>query len=82
MIIKVLHANPEDVIELLVSEGYSEDDGKIRAEEWIEKRKPKEQSHKDIHPDILSVITRMSEYELGRWVSLGERIIEERSKTR
>jgi transcriptional regulator with XRE-family HTH domain len=80
MLVKTLNASPDDIIELLVSEKYAESDGISFAELWIEKRKPRDISSQEVHPDILNLISRLTDYELGRWVSLGERIIEERKK--
>lgn len=82
MIIKTLNASPGDVIDLLSSEDYSSDDGTQRAELWIEKRKPQSLAQKDIHPDILSVISRLTDFELGRLAAFGERMIEERTRSR
>ena len=79
-IIKVLNANPEDVVNLLVSSDYTAEDGVYRAELWIEKRKPASNGQLVIHPDVQSLVARMTEYELGRWVALGERMLEERAK--
>jgi len=81
-IIRVLQASPEDVIDLLTSPDYSGADGIKRAELWIEKRKPNTNGTIDVHPDVVNIVSRLTDYELGRWVSLGERIIEERSKNR
>ena len=79
-IVKVLDANPNDIIEMLVSDTFSDDDGRIRAELWIEKRKTKPYGQIEIHPDVLGLITQMGDYELGRWVLMGERMLEERGK--
>jgi transcriptional regulator with XRE-family HTH domain len=79
-IIKEVNANPDDVVELLVSDDYTVEDGVSRAKLWIEKRKPKQKGQIVIHPDVQSLVSIMTEYELGRWVAAGERMIEERSK--
>lgn len=79
-IIRVLEANPGDVIELLASSDYTVDDGVRLANIWIEKRKPNPENQLAIHPDVQNLISRMTEYELGRWVALGERMVEERSR--
>jgi transcriptional regulator with XRE-family HTH domain len=81
-IIKEIDANPDDVIELLISDEYIVEDGINRAKLWVEKRKPKSNGQVVIHPDVQTLVSRMTEYELGRWVALGERMIEERNKAR
>jgi transcriptional regulator with XRE-family HTH domain len=79
-IVKTLNASPDDVIDLLVFDDYTQDDGLRRAELWIDKRNPKTTMQQNIHPDILSVISRLTDFELGRLSAFGERMIEERSK--
>jgi transcriptional regulator with XRE-family HTH domain len=82
MMVKALNASPDDIIDLLASMDYTQEDGLQRAELWIERRKPRTPIQQDIHPDVLSVISRLTEFELGRLAAFGERIIEERTKTR
>jgi transcriptional regulator with XRE-family HTH domain len=82
MIVKTLNASPEDIIDLLISTNYTQDDGLQRAELWIEKRKPRTLTQQEIHPDILNVISRLTDFELGRLAAFGERIIEERNRGR
>ena len=82
MIMKEVNANPEDVMLLLLSPSSTIEDGVMRAERWIEVRKKATETEKAIHPDVFNVASRLTEYELGRWVALGERIIEERTKER
>lgn len=80
MIVKTLNASPDDVIDLLASSDYTNEDGIQRAEVWIEKRKPKSTAQNDIHPDILNVISRLTDFELGKLAAFGERMIEERTR--
>jgi transcriptional regulator with XRE-family HTH domain len=75
-IIRKLDANPVDVIDLLLLEDATEQDGISKAENWIEARNGKQQG-RSLHPDIVKLASQMSDYELGRWVSIGERLIEE-----
>lgn len=82
LIVKTLNASPDDIIDLLVSTDYTQEDGLNRAELWIEKRKPRVLVNNNIHPDILNVISQLTDFELGRLSAFGERMIEERSKTR
>lgn len=82
MIMKEVSANPEDMMSLLLSASSTVEDGVIYAERWIETRRKITDTDKSIHPDVFNVAARLTEYELGRWVALGERIIEERSKER
>lgn len=81
LIVRTVDANPEDIIDLLLMEDAKDEIGIERAEEWIKKRDAGNRS-KDLHPDIVSLVARMSDYELGRWVSIGERLLEERNRTR
>ena len=80
VIIRVLEANADDVIDLILSYDSTVKDGVDRAELWIEKRKSNKKGVTTIHPDVLGLITQMGDYELGRWVLMGERMLEERGK--
>lgn len=80
-IIRTLSANADDMMDLLLSEQADEKEGIERAEEWIRKR-GRQDASSQLHPDVLRLVAEMSEYELGRWVSSGERLIEERKRSR
>jgi transcriptional regulator with XRE-family HTH domain len=80
-IIRKLEANPIDVIDLLLLEDATEQDGIDRAEAWLEVRSGKQQGG-NLHPDIVKLASQMSDYELGRWVSMGERLIEENRRAK
>lgn len=82
LIIRELDANPSDVIELMLSENATIEEAILRANSWIEIKKPKSEDRKEVHPDVISVVSRLTDYELGRWVAFGERLIEDRNKTR
>jgi transcriptional regulator with XRE-family HTH domain len=79
LIIRNLNANPVDVINLLLMEDANEEYGTKIADEWIEIRDNKQQ-RTGIHPDILKLSSQLSDYDLGRWVSTGERFLEESKK--
>ncbi|MEI6181346.1 MAG: helix-turn-helix transcriptional regulator [Chloroflexales bacterium] len=78
-IIRIVEANADDVIDLILSESTIKD-GIERAELWIDKRKSKKNGITAIHPDVSRLIARMGDYELGRWVLMGERMLEEQTK--
>lgn len=80
-IIRTLDANANDVIDLLLAIDNTPADGIRRAELWLKEKSPPQTHIPNVHPDVLSLLDRLTEYELGRWVSLGERIIEERNKS-
>lgn len=82
MIIKTVDANIDDVIELTLSTDNTTEDGIQRAELWIQSRTNKPKAQTSLHPDVVNLLSRLTDYELGRWVLLGERIIEERNKGR
>jgi transcriptional regulator with XRE-family HTH domain len=82
MIIRTVDANIDDVIELTLSTDNTTEDGMQRAELWIESRINNPKEHTSLHPDVVNLSSRLTDYELGRWVLLGERIIEERNKGR
>jgi transcriptional regulator with XRE-family HTH domain len=82
---KIIHevdANPDDVMELLLSPTSTVEDGRQMADLWITKRKQLSGEETSIHPDILDLVSQLTEYELGKWVMLGQRIIEDRSNLR
>lgn len=80
-IIRKLDANPNDVIDLLLLEGAGAEEGNARAEEWIRIRDGKSKTN-TLHPDVLKIASQMTDYDLGRWVSFGERLLEESKKAR
>jgi transcriptional regulator with XRE-family HTH domain len=79
-IIRVLGANPEDVVLLLSSDEYTAEDGVNLAEGWIKRRNLEHVSKSEIHPDVRELISRMTDYYLGRWVSEGKKLLEEQMK--
>jgi transcriptional regulator with XRE-family HTH domain len=82
MIVIAVNASIEDVLELSISETNIAEDGIRLAESLIERRKTKDNSSVSIHPDVARLLGSLTDYELGRWVLLGEQIIEERNKLR
>ena len=76
-IIRALEANPDDVISLLVDDKASEDTGQRLAATWHERRLSAPQATRTVHPEILAIAMRMTEFQLGKWVALGERILKE-----
>lgn len=81
LIIRAVNAKADDVIDLLLSLDNTVIDGRQRAEHWIEQRRLKADRNVLPHPDVLNLLERLTDYELGRWVALGERLIEERDRT-
>jgi transcriptional regulator with XRE-family HTH domain len=82
MIVRTIGANIDDVIDLTLSPDNTVEDGLQCAELWIERRRSKTSEYPPLHPDVADLLLRLTDYELGRWVLLGERIIEERNKSR
>ena len=80
MIIKVVDASSDDVVELALSSDNTTEEGIRRAELWIEKRGKEKEGKAVVHPDVIRLISQMTDYDLGRWVSAGQRLLEERMK--
>ena len=80
MIVRKLNANADDLFDLLLSPDTEEQEGTARAEEWIKSRVASQNTAQGIHPDIRGLISKMSDYDLGKWVALGERLVEERTR--
>lgn len=76
-IIREVNANPDDVINLLVDEKASEEAGRKLAELWSNKHSNNNREIYTIHPEILEIAIRMSEFQLGKWVAMGERLLGE-----
>jgi transcriptional regulator with XRE-family HTH domain len=74
LIIRAVDANADDIIDLLLLPDNTSSDGILRADQWIQQRKPKKNGTLEPHPDVLSLLSRLTDYELGRWVALGERL--------
>lgn len=73
-----LDASPQDVLELYLLPNDTLEDGRKRAEQLIASRLRPGRS--EVHPDVLHLVEQMTEYELGRWVALGERMVEARRR--
>lgn len=80
LIVRELNANVDELFDFFINEETEEQEGIRKAEEWIQNRSNTTSTTPDIHSDVHRLLNRMSEYELGRWVSMGERLIDERSK--
>jgi len=76
-IVRALNASAEDVITLLVDSSATAESGQKLAMNWLEKRKAEPQTRHHVHPEILALASRMTEFQLGKWVAMGERLIDE-----
>jgi len=79
-IIKVLDANPADVNELLVSDSANSEDGIRMADLRIAVHKNNSGERIPMHQEVFLLASQMSDYDLGKWVSLGGRLVEERTR--
>ena len=80
LIVRKLNANADDLFDLYLSPDTEEQEGIDRAENWIRKGTTNQNTPQETHPDIQKLISKMSDYDLGKWVSVGERMIEDRVK--
>lgn len=84
-IIRALNADADDVVDLLLDDTAIAQDGINRANrrlEWLRQEALVATSKGNglIQADIQSLTERMTEYELGKWVILGEKLIEDRTR--
>ncbi len=75
-----VEADPEDVIKLLADSNATEQIGIEMAQSRIKNRSGILPSPPIIHPEITNIALKMTEFQLGKWVSVGERMIEDRVK--
>lgn len=75
-----VEADPEDVIKLLADSAATEQIGIEMAQSRIKNRGGALTSPQIIHPEIVNIASMMTEFQLGKWVSVGERLLEERGK--
>ena len=80
LIVRKLNANADDLFDLFLNSDIDEQEGIERAESWIDKRTTSKSKSQEMYPDIQGLISKMSDYDLGKWVSVGERMLEERTK--
>lgn len=77
-IVLVLDANPVDIINLLADEKATEDSGQKLAETRYRQRSEASNGLPiAVRPEIVSLASQMSEFQLGKWVALGEKILKE-----
>jgi transcriptional regulator with XRE-family HTH domain len=74
---RVLEASAEDLFSLLTEGSASEETGRRLAISWLDRRKGDKTAYRSIRPEIVELVARLSEFQLGRWVEMGERILEE-----
>jgi hypothetical protein len=84
-LIRALNADADDVVDLLNDPNATEEDGVRRADQRIQMLSKRQEvlspgQGTQIQGELQSLIARMTEYELGKWVILGERLVEEREK--
>lgn len=68
-------ADPEDVIRILADERITEEKGIELARVRIRSRSNGDVIAPVIHPEVIDLAAQMTEFQLGKWVALGERII-------
>lgn len=77
-IVLVLEANPVDVINLLADDKATDDAGQKLAEaRYSQRSETLKESPTVVRSEILDIASRMSEFQLGKWVAFGERILGE-----
>lgn len=72
-----VEADPEDIIRLLADTNATEQVGIELARSRIKTRSGRPVLSPVIHPEIVDLASRMSEFQLGKWVALGERLLGE-----
>lgn len=77
-VVVALGADPEDVIRLLADEGATVETGRALVLKRLHQGGISQQNNVAVRPEISSLISQMTEFQLGRWVAMGERMIEER----
>jgi len=77
-----VEADPEDVIKLLADKSSTEEVGLKTAQYRIKNR-----NHDisipptlTVHPEIADIASKMTDFQLGKWVSAGQHILEEQMK--
>ena len=71
-----VEADPEDVIRLLAADNTAER-GIELARVRIRNRSNSPVPAPVIHPEVVDLVSRMTEFQLGKWVALGEQIVKE-----
>lgn len=74
-----VQADAEDVLKLLSDKNANEDTGRALAKSRISSRKGEaiETKASEVHPEIVNLASKMTEFQLGKWVALGERLLGE-----
>lgn len=75
---RAVNGGAEDVFSLLLNPHATADDGLNLAELRI--IRGDQALPLLVHPEVASVASRLTDYDLGKWVALGERLIEERKQ--
>jgi transcriptional regulator with XRE-family HTH domain len=78
--IRNVNGSAEDVVNLLLNSRASAEEGVRAAEIWLGSQQPTHIYRSTVHPDVADLAGRLSDYELGRWVAFGQRLLDERSK--
>jgi hypothetical protein len=47
---------------------------------WLDKQQEEALSYdqSSVHPEVQSLLMRLTDFEMGKWVAFGERLIQER----
>jgi transcriptional regulator with XRE-family HTH domain len=72
-------AEPEDIVKLLADANATEQMGIDLAKLRISSRYggPSLTSLVNVHPEIVNISSKMTDFQLGKWVALGERLLGE-----
>jgi transcriptional regulator with XRE-family HTH domain len=74
-----VQAEPEDIVKLLADASANEETGRALAKSRISIRlgTPTIQTTISVHPEITNIASKMTDFQLGKWVASGERILGE-----
>jgi transcriptional regulator with XRE-family HTH domain len=74
-----VQAEPEDILKLLSDENATEDTGHNLAKSRIASRLGQQSAsqHIIVRSEIANLASKMTDFQLGKWVALGERILSE-----
>lgn len=75
---QVLNARPEDVISLLADNTATIEAGQKLAAALVSTRNGAATPKTPLHPEVVAIAAQMTEFQLGKWVAMGERLLDER----
>lgn len=75
--VMAVQGEPEDVIRLLADDTATEETGVEMARSRLGMRSEAAALTINLHPEIVNLAAQMTEFQLGKWVALGERLLGE-----